>query len=151
VQWPARRPLSLLNGHGLAQPIVWGVLTGGKGYSAIPLSLLPGGALRRQLVLQAAKCLVLFDPLMGRLGLKHLDRRSRFLKQVLRLLASGDLLAQGLSRSVDPVDAGAIIVVAVQDSDRRLAIADKAATVRRRWPSGSRWRRTLRQWRRVFA
>jgi hypothetical protein len=38
--------------------------------------------------------------------------RSRCPKQVLRLLAGGDLLAQGLPRSVDPVDAGAVMFAA---------------------------------------
>ena len=113
-------------------------------YIAILLSLLPGGALRRQLVLQAAKCLVLSDPLMGQLGLKRLDRRSCFLKQVLRPLACGDLLVQGLPRSGDLIDARAIIVVVVDESDRHLAIADKATTVWRRRAGGSRRGCTLR-------
>jgi hypothetical protein len=118
---------------------------GCNGLIAILLGLPPGGALRRQLILQAAKCLVLAHPLMGQLGLKRLDRRSCFLKQLLRPLADGDLLAQGLPRSVNPVGAGAIIVFAVDDSDRHLAISDKAMAVWTRCAGRSRRRCVLRR------
>lgn len=130
--------MRLLNGNDLAQPLL-GVLTGGNSPIAIPVDLSPGGALGRKLVLQAAKCLILSDPLMGQLGLKRLDRRSCFLKQVLRLLADGDLLAQGLPGSVDSVDARAVIMVAADDSDRHLTIANKAMAVWTHRAGRSRW------------
>ena len=63
------------------QPLL-GVLKGRNGLIAILLGPLPGGTLRRQLALEPTMCLILSDPLMGQFGLKSLDRRSRFLKQV---------------------------------------------------------------------
>ena len=138
AQWPAGRPLAseTLGGNDLAQ-LLLGVLTGGNGPITILLGLLSGGVLRRKLVLQAAKCLIPSDPLMSQLGLKRLDRRAGFLKQGLRLLASGDLLAQGLPGSVDPVDASSVIVVAVDDSNGHLTIANKAMAVGRTAPGGA--------------
>jgi hypothetical protein len=58
---------------------------------------------------------------------------------VLRPLARGDLIVQGLPRGGDLIDARAIIVVVVDEDDRHLAIADKAATV-------GVWRAGGRQW-----
>jgi hypothetical protein len=88
-----------------------------------------GRCFRRHPILQVAKCLVLAHPLMGQLGLKRLDRRSCLLKQVLRPLARGDLIVQGLPRGGDLIDASAIIVVVVDQSDG----TSPSRTKRPRW------------------
>ena len=65
---------------------------------------------------------------MGQLGLKHLNRGPRVLKQVLGLLSRRDLLAQGLPCGVELVRAGAIIMV--DNGDRNLTITHEMATVK---------------------
>jgi hypothetical protein len=66
---------------------------------------------------------------MGQFGLEVADRRLHLLEPMFRVLSRGDLLVQSLSRCVELVGAGAVILIPVDHRDTNLAITDETPTL----------------------
>jgi hypothetical protein len=132
----------ILSHHHLLHPLL-GLLAGCYSPIALLLSLLAAVPLDRQFVLHPLKSLfdnllladrtlerlIPGEPLMGQFGLEVADRRLHLLEPMFRVLSRGDLLVQSLSRCVELVGAGAVILIPVDHRDTNLAITDETPTL----------------------
>jgi hypothetical protein len=144
--WEPQQPLERLQGiqggkHLLYSPL--GLLAAGNGIIALVLGLLPAIPFDRQFVLHPLESLldklllavrtldrlIPGEPLMGQFGLKVVDRRLSLLEEMFRALSGLDLLPQGLSRCIELVGVGTVVLIPTDDRDRHLAIADETPTL----------------------